>query len=498
MPSVAIGTVLAGPDAESYTITDFLGQGAFGEVYRGAGNSSGAVVAVKTLRLSDLSTDDAKTALVNEIRAAQEVVHPNVVRVLYVNDGPNSPVGPYVFMEYISGGTLLKVLRTQESTNTQIPLGRTIEMMIQIAQGARAINTKLIHRDIKPDNILIEGSTLKIGDFGISKFVDESTRLRTFKGGQHVAYMAPEGWLSERNTFKLDVYSVGLVFHQILTLKHPLLEKVKDPNHFLDWQKAHLYENCPDIRSVRKDVPSAIAQLVGRMVSKRPSDRPSWDETLKILSQPDVVNPGDHPSVNQAVEAIAARKQREQAEAAKLRQQEDERRRTVDLYGYSCDTLLQQLDAVVEQFNRQSQHGQIKCQRSIFVEYAIPSAQKIIITFYEPRNSGTKVRGGEVIGGGWVGISQGRSANLVLLKTAQDDLYGCWSVCEIGIMALADPSKLIGRFGITERTILPFGFRDTYFYDQMRYATGVTHAFTYNFIDNVPDFFAQLLFEACR
>lgn len=498
MPSVAIGTVLSGPDAEGYTITDFLGQGAFGEVYRGAGNASGTVVAVKTLRLSDLSTDDAKTALLNEIRAAKEVVHPNVVRVLYVHDGPNSPVGPYVFMEYISGGTLLKLLRTQESTNTQILLARAIEMMIQIAQGARAINAKLIHRDIKPDNILLEGSTLKIGDFGISKFVDESTRLQTFKGGQHVAYMAPEGWLSERNTFKLDVYSVGLVFHQILTLKHPLLEKVKDANNFLDWQKAHLYENCSDIRGLRTDVPSAIAQLVGRMVSKRPSDRPSWDEVLKILSQPDVVNPGDHPSVSQAVEAMAVRKQREQAEAAKLRQQEDERRRTVDLYGYSCDTLLQQLEPVVTQFNRQSQHGEIKCQRSIFVEYVIPSGQKIVITFYEPRSSGIKIRGCEVIGGGWIGISQGRSANLVLLKAAQDDLYGSWSVCEIGIMALADPRKLIGQFGITERTILPFGFRDTDFYDQIRYATGITHVFTYNFIDDVTDFFAQLLFEACK
>src|SRR5579862_4585588 len=153
MPSVASGTVLAGPGAEGYTITDFLGQGAFGEVYRATGNTSGTVVAVKTLRLSDLPTGDARVALLNEIRAAQQVAHPNVVRVLFVNEGSSSSIGPYVFMEYVSGGTLLKLLRVHESTNTQIPLARAVEMMIQIAQGARAINLRLVHRDIKPDNI---------------------------------------------------------------------------------------------------------------------------------------------------------------------------------------------------------------------------------------------------------------------------------------------------------------------------------------------------------
>jgi hypothetical protein len=65
-------------------------------------------------------------------------------------------------------------------------------------------------------------------------------------------------------------------------------------------------------------------------------------------------------------------------------------------------------------------------------------------------------------------------------------------------MAMADPRKLIGRFGITERTILPFGFSDADFYDQIRYATGIMHAFTYNFIDDLPDFFAQLLLEDCK
>lgn len=64
-------------------------------------------------------------------------------------------------------------------------------------------------------------------------------------------------------------------------------------------------------------------------------------------------------------------------------------------------------------------------------------------------------------------------------------------------MALANPSRLIGQFGITHSTVIPFGFKDQYFYDQMQYTTGV-HVFTYSFSDNVVDFFAQLLLEACN
>jgi eukaryotic-like serine/threonine-protein kinase len=501
MPSVPFGSILIGPSDERFEITDFLGNGAFGEVYRAVGKSSGTVVAVKLIPLSTLPSHDSKIALLNEIRTAQEVEHPNVVRILHVNDGTSSSVGPYVFMEYVSGGNLAELLRNLTATKAEIPLSRAIEMMIDIAQGARAINAKVIHRDIKPDNILIAENRLKIGDFGISKFVDESTRSKTFKGGQHIAYMAPEGWLYQANTFKIDVYSVGLVYYQILTMKHALVEKVTDPGNFLEWEKAHLYEQCPDVRSVRKDVPIGIAQLMNRMVSKRPQDRPPWDDVLKILSEPSSNGSGSvpHPSVSAAVESAIARQQQGEAIHLATLQKQSEHERGVKLYGHSCETLLESLKPIIQQFNQQFQHGQITYDKQWMANvYNIPTGHNISISFFEPQRSGIKIRGGEIIGGGWIGIDAGRSANLVLLRHGNDDLYGKWIVCEIGIMAMADPRKLIGRFGVTTNTVLPFGFRDSDFYDQMRYATGITHVFTYNFIDDVVDFFAQLLHEAVK
>jgi hypothetical protein len=85
----------------------------------------------------------------------------------------------------------------------------------------------------------------------------------------------------------------------------------------------------------------------------------------------------------------------------------------------------------------------------------------------------------------------------VLVKHGADDLYGRWVVCEIKIMPLADVNKIIGHFGITPSTVMPFGLMDAYFYDQIRYTTGV-HVFTYTFLDDVRDYFGNLVLDACR
>lgn len=494
MPSIPLGTTFVGPNGETFKTTDFLGQGAFGEVYRAEGEASGTVVAVKLLPLGALAAPESRLTLLNEIRAAQQIKHPNVVQVLHVNDGTESPIGPYVVMEYISGGSLAKVLRAR----AQLPLKRAIEMMIDIAQGANAINAQLIHRDIKPDNVLIEGGTLKIGDFGISKFVDESTRLHSFKGAQHIGYMAPEGWENQTNTIKLDVYSVGLVYYEILTLKHPLLQHVKDPSNFLDWEKAHLYKQCPDVRTLRSDVPLSVAQLLSRMVSKRPGDRPYWDEVLKVLSQPEVDSTTKNPTVTAAVEAAVARKEEDKRKELESLAQQDRRQKQLDLYRYSCADLLAQLDPAVEQFNEEFQYGQItRREETGIVFYHIPQCHSIQVSFFRPPDSPIKIRNGELIGGGWIGLSQGISANLVLLKHGADDLYGRWNICEIKISGIVHPAQLIGKFGLTKDTVEPFGLNAEFFYEQIQYV-GMGHVFNYFFSDDVTGFFVNLIHESCK
>ncbi len=94
-----------------------------------------------------------------------------------------------------------------------------IAMYKQLICGMKAINENLVHRDIKPDNILIKDSMLKVSDFGLSKVVADKTRTGTFKGFGHLLYMAPEGWTMEKNTIQMDIYSMGLVFYEIATFK---------------------------------------------------------------------------------------------------------------------------------------------------------------------------------------------------------------------------------------------------------------------------------------
>lgn len=153
---------------------------------------------------------------------------------------------------------------------------------------------------------------------------------------------------------------------------------------------------------------------------------------------------------------------------------------------------------MVEQFNRGFQLEKIAVRKDFAATfYCLPTGNSIQVTFFAPQGTGTKIRGGVVIGGGWIGLTAGRSANLLLLRESNDDLYGRWVVCEVKLMALTDPQKIIGQFGVTAQTVQPFGFKDAVFYDQIRYTQGV-HAFTYDFIDNVENYFATLIVEGCK
>ena len=261
------------------------------------------------------------------------------------------------------------------------------------------------------------------------------------------------------------------------------------------------------MRSHRKEVSTALTQLLSRMVRKRPQDRPKWGEILKILDQPNVTPaPPPMPSVAAAVEAALA-KVRIRKKGAQAAENSRDSQRIIALYVNSCEALLDRFKPIVEQFNGSFQHGQITEHRDDHdgmhlrgATYKIPMGGSIRISFFAPKRTGIKLGLGEIIGGGWIGIVKGRSANLVLVSAGPDDLYGNWVVYEISVSGIVGRrgQNLIGRFGLTKDTVMPFGFSGSSdFYDQIQWARGWPHI-QLSLHRSVEDYFASLIQSACE
>ena len=263
VPTARAGLELHGSAGERYRVLDTLGAGHGGAVYRAVGLDSGRVVAVKFLQLSERTSAERAT-LLRDLRAAATVVHPNVLPILHVASTEET----YIIMPFVVGGSLAAFLRAQTEP---IALSTAIAMMTDIARGAQAINTRLVHRDIKPDNILLDHDRLQLADLGSAAMLS-------------VRHAPPECWAGRTVTAKADVYAVGLVCYEILTLRHPLATLVRDPWNIQDWYRAHL-AGCPDVRALRGDVTPRDAQLLSRMVAQRPTDRPGWGTVLARLAE---------------------------------------------------------------------------------------------------------------------------------------------------------------------------------------------------------------------
>ena len=481
-----------------FEVTTFIGRGAFGLVYNAINKETGKIVAIKFLPVSN-DSDSQIIALLNEAELAPSITHPNVIKVLKVNVDTNSPLGPYIVMEYASGGTLSKIISEHKSAQSEISLSHATEMMLNIAQGAKAINKVLIHRDIKPDNILLDDKHLKISDFGISKVIDEQTRQHTFKGRQHVWYMAPEAWTLKDNTLKLDVYSVGLVFYEILTLMHPLKHFISDTNDFEQWRQAHLYELCEDVRNSRTDVSLAMAQLLQRMVAKKAEERPDWDEIIKILEGSDGLH---FASIDTSKAVEAAIKMSQQIESMNLQAQQIEKAKAnhTKAAALARRQLLQRLDTVIDDFNKKSQGQSIKTEKSANPsldgrKYFLPGNIVYECSFGSPFQKPIKIPTTEfeVMAVGYLGphskLGRGKSGNLLWVRRSSGDIYGEWKILLV--------RKLMDTRGRYKKYIdEPFGLdTDSEVIDQLSHY-GALHTLSFELRDEIELFFTEFLQSA--
>jgi len=283
MADVITGSLVYGKtEQDVYEVIRFIGGGSFGRVYEVRDKNRGKSFALKTIETAYLERRDHR-ALKNEGKLATDIHHPNVIDIFYFHDGeqyPNLP--PYMLMEYVAGGTLHRQLESRSSRNF-FSLDEMVNVFVQLALGMQAINERLVHRDIKPDNILIDNGVYKISDFGLSKVVGAATRTETFKNIAHIMYRSPEGWRSEDNLPHMDMYSMGIVFFQVATLGFPY--RVESGGDVFDkWRNAHLFQQPIDPNQLNPGLDIELSQLIMKMISKRPTERyQNWDEVIQRL-----------------------------------------------------------------------------------------------------------------------------------------------------------------------------------------------------------------------
>jgi serine/threonine protein kinase len=265
-PDSLIGTLFAG----RFQIERLLGRGGMGAVYLAQHAVLKRKVAVKVI-LAELTSDVTVAARFRtEARAASRIVNPHVTSVYdfgITNEGRS-----YLVMEYVQGETLAAALRREP-----LPLERAIPILLQVADGVAAAHaSQVVHRDLKPQNIVLStagGRTefVKILDFGLAKVVDAATMSGLTAQGMTLGtpeYMSPERCAGETADHRTDIYSFGVLAFELLTGSVPYTGSIVK----MMW--AHLNAPVPSVSPVTGvALPPHLAPLVRRCLAKKPDDR---------------------------------------------------------------------------------------------------------------------------------------------------------------------------------------------------------------------------------
>jgi serine/threonine protein kinase len=200
--------------AKRYEVEDRLGHGGMATVYSAHDLKLDRKVAIKLLADNFAGDDEVRKRFSREARLAAKLDHPNVVQVFDVGEEDGRP---YIVMEHVDGGTLADRLNGR---GRGVPRGEALRLLSQLCQGlGHAHARKLVHRDIKPQNLLLRESdgSLKIADFGIARAAEETTRLtRPGKVIGTERYMAPEQLADGKITPAADIYACGVVADELL------------------------------------------------------------------------------------------------------------------------------------------------------------------------------------------------------------------------------------------------------------------------------------------
>ena len=248
---------------DRYEIIKMIGEGGMANVYLANDNILERKVAIKVLR-GDLSNDEKFIRrFKREALSVSNLSHPNIVEVYDVGEEDGNY---YIVMEYIEGKTLKQLLQKRGA----LTLPEVIDIMSQLTDGlSHAHEAYIIHRDIKPQNIMIEDNGLvKITDFGIAMALNSTQLTQTNSVMGSVHYLPPEQANGKGSTIKSDIYSLGILMYELLAGSVPFKGDTA-----VEIALKHMKEKMPSIRKQNPTIPQSVENIILKATAKNPKNR---------------------------------------------------------------------------------------------------------------------------------------------------------------------------------------------------------------------------------
>ena len=248
---------------DRYEIIKSIGEGGMANVYLGYDTILDRNVAIKVLR-GDLANDEKFVRrFQREALSASSLAHPNIVEMYDVGEDDGTY---YIVMEYVDGKTLKQLLKKRGT----LTLSEAIDIMSQLTDGmAHAHDSYIIHRDLKPQNIMIkDDGQIKITDFGIAMALNSTQLTQTNSVMGSVHYLPPEQASGKGCTIKSDIYSMGIIFYELLSGSLPFRG-----DNAVEIALKHMREPLPSLREENPSIPQSIENIIKRATAKNPRNR---------------------------------------------------------------------------------------------------------------------------------------------------------------------------------------------------------------------------------
>jgi len=278
VPNPQQGTILG-----AYRVEGQLGAGSMGEVFRAVDTGLNRKVAIKILSEKHRDSPELRQRFVREGRAVAAISHPNVVQVFATGTFDDRP---YIAMELLDGTDLGSMVEK----NGPLSSAEAAHAVLDAAQGlAAASKAGLIHRDVKPSNLVrVSSAEVKVTDFGLAKPVDPGSEPALTAMGVVVGtpdYIAPEQARGETIDERVDIYALGGTLYFLLTGIPPFRTGKPAEDKYLKVVARHLRNPAPDASVTNPAVDRELAELTKQMMAKKPGERPGYPELIQRVTQ---------------------------------------------------------------------------------------------------------------------------------------------------------------------------------------------------------------------